>query len=239
MELGLDLTIRQPPLQLFDVRPDPGEQYSVDDRGTGAGILPELRADVGREHHRNVRADFRQNFPHPHLMRRVAVGMKEGDRNRLHVFGGESPSGLANASLVQRNPYGAIRPDTARNSEAAAPGHQRPGLGIVEVVEVGTGLVRNFEHVPEALGRKQSRFRSAALDNGIGGHGGAMHGKGELARLNSERGERLVDTGDASLRGIRGDGGHLGSQDLAGDLLNQDDIGERATDIHADAVLGL
>ena len=236
MELWLDPPIRQTLFELVDIRPNPGKQHGVDHRGAGPGVFPEFRADLGRQDDRETRAGFRENFPCSLFMQGIAVGMQIGDRNCFDALRGECPPGLPDTLLIQRNLDRAVRPNAARNAEAVTPGHQRPGLCVIEMVEIRARLVCDFEHVPETLGRKQSCGCAAALDDGVGRNGRAMHDEGELTGLNSECGERLVDSGYATAGGIRRHGGDLRGQNLPSALLDQNHIGKGSPDIDADPV---
>jgi hypothetical protein len=110
---------------------------------------------------------------------------------------------------------------------------QRHGLGPGEVVELGHAQGADLQHVAEALGGDQTNAGALVLD-GVGGDGGAVAYfvqaqarcglAEELAQAFHDGPGVVVDAG----------GDFLGMDGAV--AAEQDDVGERAADVDADAI---
>src|SRR5262249_60047025 len=102
-------------------------------------------------------------------------------------------------------------------------------------VHVVATLAPDLHRVAEARGGEQSRSRSLALDERVGGQRRAVD---QRAHVGSEA-PRVVEHGDHALlhglRGILGCGEELADLDGAGVVVDPDEIGEGAADVDADA----
>ena len=112
-------------------------------------------------------------------------------------------------------------------------GHQGHRGIDEEVVHVVAAFAADLERVAESRGGEQSGARALALDEGIGGEGGAV----DEAPNASRRRARFLQEGEhALLHGLGGilrGGEQLAHAHVAGDVVHPDEIGEGAADVHA------
>ena len=95
--------------------------------------------------------------------------------------------------------------DPLRQLKAPASRHQRSRAAGLQGIELGPRLAANLQHIAKAPGGHQGRASSAALQERVGRHGGAVHHGGLGAcfqvgnalqdgyRLVAGRGQQLVD----------------------------------------------
>jgi len=113
--------------------------------------------------------------------------------------------------------------------------HERRGRVDEQVVHVVAALVPDLERVAKALGGEQSRPRALALDQRVRGQRGAVNDRADAAGIHARVVQQRLDALLDAMGGILGGRQHLADADGAGDLVDDDEIGERAADVHAAA----
>ena len=201
----------------------------VGNRRGGALVLARLGAGLARQRHAHARADLGQDLPDPRLVCGIGVGVDQRHGHRLHVELGDAARDGPHRGFVQRPPHGAVHVHALRHREAQLARHQRPGLDDVDVVLVEAALVRDLDHVAEAVSRNERGARALALDDGVGGERGAVHEHADVA----ERQARLRQRAAGAL-----DDGHLRLPrrrqqlgDVPAPAAEQHDVGERPADV--------
>ena len=140
-----------------------------------ARIFAELRHHVRGDRDRHVRQHLRDDRGRAALMRGIAIGVEEADRDRLRARLAQRARRAAHRLLVERRDDGAVAVDALRHFEPAASRHQRVGEGEEQVVDVVALLGAGFEHVAEPGRGDQPELRALALDQRIGDERGAVH----------------------------------------------------------------
>ena len=80
-EIPLVADLREHIVEAGDVPSDERSDDGIDDGGRETLVLEDLREDLAREGHLDVRCFGLENLPHPLLVRRVGVGVDEADRD--------------------------------------------------------------------------------------------------------------------------------------------------------------
>ena len=111
---------------------------------------------------------------------------------------------------------------------------QRRRLLPREVVEPGHPQVADLQHVAEALRADQPGARALALQQRVAGDGGAVHDLGDVGAVDGVLGDEGGDAFHDGPRVVVDAGGDLARRHRA-ILGQQNDIGEGAPDIDADA----
>ncbi len=117
--------------------------------------------------------------------------------------------------------------------------HERVGELQEQVVDVVALLGAHLEDVAEAARGDQAEARAAALDQGVGDQGGAVHdvadvGEGQVCAACSSSVEALQR---ADRRVVRR-GQALVQADVVALRVEQDEVGEGAADVETDAIAG-
>ncbi len=134
-------------------------------------------------------------------MHRVGEAVQEADRGRLYVLGGEPGGDAVDIALVQRHEHLAFGVDALADGKAQAARHQRRRQVDIDVVLLEAVFVPDLDGVPEALGRDERGLGAFALDQRIGGEGGAVDDERDLRRHDARCGEhRLHRLEHATLR---------------------------------------
>src|ERR1700712_3521576 len=139
----------------------------------------------------------------------------------------------ADGGGVERNFDGAVVTDAFGDFEAEVTADQNLGFVDVDVVEVGALLAADFEQIPKTVGGDEAGFRTAVLDQGVGGDGGAVAEIGDGGGGGVRTSEGLGDAGGDAGGGIGGGRGDFPDRDRAGFVVEQADIGEGAAGIDA------
>ena len=134
----------------------------------------------------------REDLADPRLVRGIGIGVDQRHRHRLDVELGEALGDAAHRGFVQRPPHGAVHVHALGHREAQLARHQRPRLDDVDVVLVEAALVRDLDHVAEAVGGDERGARALALDDGVGGERGAVHEHADVAERQARLGQRAA-----------------------------------------------
>ncbi len=159
---------------------------------------------------------------HRHGLNR-AFPQHEGDR--AHPF------------LVERHEHVAVAGHAFGDVEAQIPRHQRVGHLQIQIVIVVTNLGRHLQRVAEARRGQQGDARALALDQRVGDERGRVDGDVDIGPadrgVGQQRGHALLH----ATRGIVRRGQALAQGHRAG-FVHQNEIGEGAADIEAEAMGG-
>ena len=109
------------------------------------------------------------------LMRVVAIGVQEGNRECLDPFRDEAIDRLAERILIERTQHRASRVDALIGLGAQMARHERLRLFEEEVIKIVANFVTHLQDVTESLGGDQADLGALALDDGVGDERGAMN----------------------------------------------------------------
>ena len=147
---------------------------SVRAGGDEALIFPELGDDVRREGDGELGKLLGCDLSDDPLMVRVAVGIQEAARNRLHARVQEGAS--LSARPRGRSPDDiAVAVDTFGDLEAPVAGNERFRERQEQVVDVVALLGSHLQDVAEARCRDQPQLRALAFDDRVRHERRAMH----------------------------------------------------------------
>ncbi len=163
------------------------------------------------------------------------VGVQKADRDRLHALGEQAIDGGGRALAVERRDHLAAVVHALADLASPPAGHERRGALEVKVVEPREAQASDLEQIAEALRGQEARARAAPLENGVGGHGGAVDDLADVARGNAGLGRQLPDARDDGLGVVGGRREHLAG---AGDAVrrHEDEIGEGATHVYSQPI---
>ena len=182
--------------------------------------------ELGRQARRDL---YRLCAAHPAPL--VPPERRVGARERT------TPDGVLRA--LEGDVAGAVVEGLERAVDAHALGYAEAQLGRsqrrrvrgAQAIQVGPGLPPQLHQVDEALGGDQRGAGGAALEQGIGGHGHAVGELLDVTRLTARALECRADGCEhphaliaGRRRGLRGEGRSL---------RDQDGVGERPADVHA------
>ena len=107
-------------------------------------------------------------------MRRVGERVDEADRDRLDLFGEERIDGPLRVDRIERALDRAPMIDALVHHLTQVALDQRLRFGPADVIEARHAQGADLQHVPEPLGGDESDPRALALEDGVGGDGGAV-----------------------------------------------------------------
>ncbi len=172
-------------------------------------------------------------------MRRIQVGEKQADRDRLHALFFQSTDRLARCLLIELFDHLAAEVESLGQSESSTARRDRFGRAVGWIPNLFFVSAANFDLVAMAFGGEQSGYRSVHLDHGVVAGGGAMNyqiGGAEKPRhIGAFAARRIGDAVHHALRFIAGRGCRFAERDLAA-RSNQNEVGEGTADIDADFV---
>ena len=170
------------------------------------------------------------------LVGRVLVRVQETHRDRLDAGGGQFARLAANLILVDRHDGVAVAADAL--VDLAAQVARRQGLGKLEeqIVDVVSLLSSHLEGIAEAPGGQQRQLDAAALDDGVGHQRRPVHQVADVGEGETGFRQQGLETFERPDRRILGRGQTLVDAHRAGVCVDEDEIGEGAADIQADAI---
>ena len=220
--------------QALQVGAHDGADVGVDDRGGRALVLLDLGQDVVAGADGAARRALAHDRLQRPLVRRIGEGVDEADGDGVDALGQQPVDGGARVLGIQRLLHIARRVDALVHHRAQVALDQGLRLLPREVVEPGHPQVADLQHVAEAARADQPGAGALALQQGVAGDGGSVHHLGDVGAvdrvLGDEGGHALHD----GPRVVVDAGGDLARRDRAV-LGEQNDIGEGAPDIDADA----
>ena len=167
----------------------------------------------------------------------VAVGVHEAHGDRLigafvGALGQVAGEGLG-LGFVEGEEHRAVGADPLCEDVAVTSLDEGSGQDQVQVVLLEAALGAHLDDVAEAGGGDEGRPCARAVDEGVGGERRAVDEGGEVGEVGTGLLYHLSDPlEDAAFGGVVG-GEHLGRGHPVGVL--EDDVGERAADVGADA----
>ena len=144
------------------------------DRGARAFVLAPLARDLVGGDHRHLWPEPADLALHGLLVGRVGVGVKEADCDRLHPLGRKVRKDLGQWRQVYRMHLLAAVAHAPAHLATPAPRHERLGLWIVEIEEIGAVAARDLQGVAKTLGGDEPDPDSAALGQRVDDQRGAV-----------------------------------------------------------------
>ena len=226
---------REPALEPLDVAVEHRLGVGVHRRGGPALVLAHVREDVGGAGDVQAGELAADEGFRGLLVRGVGVGVEEADRERLDAGRVDQvPHRLAHAVRVQRLDHRAVGRDPLAHLPAAAARDERIGPPEPEVEQVVALLEAHVEDVAEPRGHEHPGRRPAPLDDRVGDEGGSVGDRVDLGHRDVLAGEEGGRALDHRGRGVFRGGEPLVDRDPAAALVEQGEVGERASDVHAE-----
>ncbi len=169
--------------------------------------------------------------PHALLVVGIAVGVHQAHRDRLDIVGHQLLHRAQHRHLVERLDDATVGSDALGDLEPARTAHQRLGEGQEQVIDVVALLDADLEHVAETLGRDEADRRALALDDGVGDQRRAVNDLVEIADGDAGGGHHIGETAQRTLGRIGRRGQALVETNGRVALVEQDEVGEGASDI--------
>ena len=219
--------------QVRQVARHQGPDVGVGARRREAFELADLRAHLGRQGDGDVRQAFGQERADAAFVGGVGIGVEQphGDAGDALPF--QDRRQRPHRVFVQRQQdlAGGVHP--LRHGQAQPARHQRPRAVDVDVVLLEAVLVGHLQRVAVALRRDERRHGAAALDERVGGEGGAVEDERHVARRTAADAHDPLEAVQHGVGGVRVGRGHLRREAFVARV--EHDVGERAADVHGDA----
>ena len=204
----------------------------VDDGRGGALVLLALGKHLVGQRDRNPGQLAGQEVADRLLVPRVGVGVQQADRHRFDLLAEQPFPDGAQFVLDERPQHLAVGGDALAQLEAQAALDQLRRLVPEEVVDLRGADAAQLEDVAEAAGGHQGGARAAALEHGVGRHGGSVRHLADLGGCRAGPFEQVpggLEHGALEVGRRRGD---LVGPDRAA-AVDEDDVGEGAADVGA------
>ncbi len=159
------------------------QNISVGNGRGGPFVFADLPADFAGEGNRQLRHGGREDLARAFLVRRVDVGMEETDRHGLDALGTKRIDKCQKRGFVERQQHGPVRRQPLGHLQTQIAFDQRDRSFHVQIVLLEPVLVGDFQGIPEAFGGDQRCAGAFALDQGVGGQGGAVNHQIEIAAI--------------------------------------------------------
>ena len=192
-EPAAELALGEESLEALEIAVDDGPNVSRDDSRRGALVLTELAGDVGRRRYQDARKQLVENLGDARLVRWIDIGVDETHGDGLEcplAQGGRQV--LGDGVLVQGHGNGAVGEHALADLEAVASVHQRGWLLVGQVEHTLAIVALQEQDVPEARRRHEGDPGAAALQDGVGDDGGAVHQVLHLVEWDGGPGKGLV-----------------------------------------------
>ena len=219
-------------LQALEVAAHDRRRVRVDDRGRRALVLAPLARDAMRQRDGHAVELLAQDRLGGELVLGVDVGEQEGDGDRAEALVARAASrgaervGIERLELLAR----VVQPPADLDDVRAR--QQRPRLAEVDVVEPRPVAAGDVVDVAGTARGEQHHALPAALQERVEALGRAVDGEGDVAR----RGDHLLEAGEDALGQVVRRRRRLARRVAPGLLVIGHDVGERAADVHRDAV---
>ena len=116
--------------------------------------------------------------------------------------------------------------------------HQRIGVGEEQVVDVIALLGPGFQHIAEPRGGDEAQLRALALDHRVGDEGGAVHNFCHRRKVGAVPGDDMAQPVQRADRRVLRRGEALVQMQGTGGRVGEDEVGEGATNVEAQAEVG-
>ncbi|SPC05156.1 hypothetical protein CO2235_MP10323 [Cupriavidus oxalaticus] len=127
-------------------------------------------------------------------MLRIGKAMQEADGNSFHLCFIKRRQQFPHALLIQRNEDLAVCRQALPHRQPQATWHERLGLFYMEVIMVVPAFVAHFQGIAKSLCRQERNACAAALDDGVGRQGRAVHEGLDVSRLKARCRQYLAGT---------------------------------------------
>ena len=225
-----------PRLQADRELADEPAQVRVDDDRVAALVLAPDRRDLAGDGDRHVRQLAPHGVGQELLVPRIDVGEQQVDGDadaarRLGVAGADEGHGGRDVLLRQGSPHGAVVEDALVDAEAVAAQHVGRRLGPLQVVQALAVDALDERDVLQARRGQVDGALAAALQQAVGGDGGAEDEEPDLVQGDAQAAHALQHRGGRVARRGR----HLDLALAAVPLVDGDQVGEGAAGVDADA----
>ena len=174
------------------------------------------------------------------LVLRVEVGVQQAHRDCLDTRRLQLANALAHLAVIQLDKRVAVRRrDPLVDGEPMTPFHERMALPRQLAVKrevVGPFVSRDVEDVAHTLGGDQPHRCTGSLEHDVCRNGGAVENRVDAIELEPVGLAQLRDARDGTARRIVRRRRDLVDVDRAGLLVHEDQVGERPSDVDADAL---
>ena len=213
------------------------------DEGVRAGggkalILPQLGNHVRRQADGHVGQCGADGGPRGALVGGIPVRMQEAHGDGVHAVGGEAARLGGDRVEVERDEGVAVAVHALGHLQPAAARHQRLGILQEQVVDVVALLGAHLQDVAEALGGDEAEAGAAPLDQRVGHQRRAVDDLAHVGQRQAGIGHDLRQALQRADRGVVRSGEAFVQPDAAINGVEQDEVGEGAADVEADAEAG-
>ena len=237
-ERAADARVPQLALEVGDVALDLWLHHGVGDGGDGPLVLPQLGQDRGGQRHGQIGELLRGDVADPLLVGGVGVGVDEADAQGLDAAAGQGPQLGADVVLVELGDHRAVTGDASPDLDGVLQRGEGLGLGPDDPARQAAGdeRPRDLQHLAEPVGGHEADPGALALEDGVGRDRRPVEHVADRGALDARGGARLVDAAQHPHGLVLGRGGGLGAERRAGVLVDQQDVGERATHVDSEPV---
>ena len=195
----------------------------------GAALeFADLRQQFRTNRHVFVVPQRAHEFEAAPFIRRIRIRMEEVDSDRVGAACLQGLDCRAHAVLIQRQQHFSIGIGPFAHLDAQFARDQRFEFAG-EAEQLRARAARQFQHVAEASGRDQAAARTLPLQHRVGRRGGAVDDRLRPSQVESQRRDAAHEAERLVARRRR----HLGDRKLARIAIEQQEIGKRAADVHA------
>jgi hypothetical protein len=173
----------------------------------------------GDEEMRVARLDDRF---HALLVRGIAVGVQEQDRDRLYALADRVGHGGAHLILVELDQHLAVRVHALADLIAQVALDQRLVAAEEEIIGFRPIDAADLVDIAEALGGEERAWRPRAFQNGVDRNGGTVKEQARTGEPRAGLRHPFLHAGDEP----RGGRERLSEAELSGDLVEGGDVGE-------------
>ena len=197
-----------------------------------------LREHLGRQRHVSVGQLGLEDLTDPSLVDRVEERPQARHRDGLDLGLAQPLGGVVNVALVQRGRDLAVdRDPLVDHLDPVARDQRRRRRVLLELALLQAAA--HVQHVTEALGGDEAGDGALPGQHRVRGDRGSVHDRRhprqEVVELHPVFAGRPLQRGEETDRRVTRRGGGLVHPALAGSVGNQQ-VGERAADVHADTV---
>ena len=225
-------------VQVAQVCDDAGSERGIDDGGRRALVLTHHRGERSRGRYPRIVATLPHMCCSLDLVLVVQEAVEERDRDRFHVFGLEGGQRGIDILGNERRVLAAVRIDATADATSQVAWNQHGGKGLAMVPLILPEAAPDLERVAKSLGREQTDLRALSLDHPVGRDRRTVDEEGAVPKYILDRAVEIacqpLECSKNALARVCRNRGHF--DDVAdGPTVGQDKIGERATDVDADA----
>ena len=171
-------------------------------------------------------------------MRRIEIGEKKADGDRLDPLGFQQTGGGNDAALIERLEFLAVRrTEPAFHHFAVPPLDQGPVLPrqlLHDRIVFDALMARDVDDVAESFVGEHAGARALVLQHRVGGGGRAVQQVVDLGRRDAVVAADFGNALEDAARWIVGRGGDLVNGDLIGAQIAKHDVGKRTANIDTD-----